>query len=300
MSRPADAMSTALDRTRHVLFDPFDGAKYVGLAFCVWLSQVGSVAGNSSSWSARNRGGNGSGSPFDPHFWKQVTDFLQQWGALLVAGGLLLLVVGIAVWALLTFLQSRGLFMTIDNLVNDRGAVQAPWSAWAAEADALFRFRLSVGLAAGAVGLAAAGLAGFGVWLTWTGVPDGTHLGLLVVAGAISGAAALAAALADWSATEFVAPLMYVRRYGVADGFRDLRAMLGADLGGFLVYVLLKVVAGLGVGFLTVALTCMTCGLTLLPFLGTLILLPLFVFLRTFALAFVAQQADDLAVLTGA
>lgn len=42
MTRPTDAIGTALARARHLLFRPFDMKKYVAVAFCMWLSRLGS------------------------------------------------------------------------------------------------------------------------------------------------------------------------------------------------------------------------------------------------------------------
>jgi hypothetical protein len=296
MTRPVDAMSTALTRTRRVLFEPFDVGKYVAVGFCVWLSQLGNAVGAGS-----RIGGRSSGSGGGPDEWREVMhglDWLAAWGPMLAAWAAVAALVGAAVWALILFVQSRGLFMVIDDVVHDRGEVVTPWRAWAGEASALFRFRFVVNLGAAAVAVIAATIAGSAVWWTWDGALEPLQVGILSVAGLVAGVVGLLAAIADACAREFVAPMMYVRRYAVADGFRDLWAYVRRDPGGFLVYVVLRLGAALVVALIAAALSCFTCGLVVVPFLGTLILLPALLFLRAFSLDFVAQLSDDLSSLS--
>jgi hypothetical protein len=106
----------------------------------------------------------------------------------------------------------------------------------------------------------------------------------------------LCSAFADGCATEFVAPLMYARRYSVRDGFGDLWGYARADAGGFLVYLALRFVAALAIAMIAGLLACLTCGLVLVPYVGTLLLLPALVFVRAYALAFVGQLSEDLAL----
>ena len=62
MTRPFEALSAAVDRARYILFQPFDLTKYVTLAVCVFLYQLGSGV----AWSGQ-RGGmpTGAGAPGD-------------------------------------------------------------------------------------------------------------------------------------------------------------------------------------------------------------------------------------------
>jgi hypothetical protein len=58
--------------------------------------------------------------------------------------------------------------------------------------------------------------------------------------------------------------------------------------------VVLRVVAGLAVAIAAVAVAVASCGLSMLPFVGTVLLLPAFVFLRLSSMEFLALSADDL------
>jgi hypothetical protein len=130
-------------------------------------------------------------------------------------------------------------------------------------------------------------------------VPCGRRLVIAEAAGEIQrleaheAAITFAMAVVDGLTCEFVAPLMYARRYA-ATGFRDLLRYVRDDPASFALYLLVRVVGSILVGVVAVALSCMTCGLAGLPVVGTLILLPLLVYLRTLSIEFVAQLGDDL------
>ena len=89
---------------------------------------------------------------------------------------------------------------------------------------------------------------------------------------------------------DMVVPIMYVRRLSVLDGwivFRD--EFLAGRVGTFIIYILFKIVIGICVGMLTLVITCATCCIAALPYIGTVILLPIFVFDRAYPLYFMGQ-----------
>lgn len=225
---------------------------------------------------------------------RHTLDQVLAWGPLILAAAAGALVVGLAVWAGVLYLQSRGAFMVIDDIVQDRGAVREPWSGWRTEAGSLFRFRLVVNLGGAGVVGAVVALAGLAVWATWSGTLTSLHLVVIGLGGVLVAAVVFAALVADACANEFVAPLMYARRYPVREGFHDLWDFVRDDVGGFAVYVALRLVGAIAVGALVGFLSLLTCGLAMVPFVGTLVLLPALVFLRAFSLDFMSQLSDDL------
>jgi hypothetical protein len=67
------------------------------------------------------------------------------------------------------------------------------------------------------------------------------------------------------------------------------REVLPGNLGTIILYFLMKIVLVVGVGFIAIVVTCLTCCLAALPYLGSVILLPLLVFRRSYSLCFLAQ-----------
>ncbi|MBV8075042.1 MAG: hypothetical protein JO284_01500 [Planctomycetaceae bacterium] len=86
---------------------------------------------------------------------------------------------------------------------------------------------------------------------------------------------------------DFVVPIMYLRRQGSLDAWGEFRRSILIGRGGKMVLNLLfKFVLGIGAALIAVALTCATCCIAALPFVGTVLLLPLSVFFRAYPLYF--------------
>jgi hypothetical protein len=93
-------------------------------------------------------------------------------------------------------------------------------------------------------------------------------------------------------------PLMYVRRCRAGQAFRQVAGLVLENAGPFILFCLFGVCLLLGAGMIGGIATCLTCCLALLPYVGTVILLPVFVFLRTFGLRFIRQFGPDYDVWT--
>jgi hypothetical protein len=282
-----DPISRAIDWAGVVLFRPFDLGKWIALGFCAWLAMLGQGGGGgngTSSW--RDGGGNGDFKRDLNNAWEWVLGHLPL--ILFVAGSII--VVGIVLWLLVLWLSSRGKFMFLDGVIHNRGAVVEPWRRFRAPANALFRFRVVLGLICGAIVLT---LLAFVGWLVWLGLDTDEITPLLIVGGGfgvlIFVAVMIAFSLIDLAVNEFVVPLMYLRNEGVAAAWRELGGLLSARPGPFVLYVLIKIVLAIGVAAIFIVSCCLTCCIVLLPFVGTVILLPLWVFLRAFPLYFLGQ-----------
>ena len=89
---------------------------------------------------------------------------------------------------------------------------------------------------------------------------------------------------------DFVVPLMVLRNVRVGDAWRMCRAeVLAGNVGGLALFYLLRMVVGVGITMIAGVLTCLTCCLATIPYVGTVLLLPLFVFSRAFPLYYLEQ-----------
>ena len=89
---------------------------------------------------------------------------------------------------------------------------------------------------------------------------------------------------------DFAVPVMYLRRCRVLAAWREVWGLLSANPGAFALYVLFKMVIGMAVGTIAMLVFCATCCcLAILPFLWAVVLLPLFVFVRSYSLYFLGQ-----------
>jgi hypothetical protein len=94
-------------------------------------------------------------------------------------------------------------------------------------------------------------------------------------------------------ATYFMMPVMYRRRCRAVEAFRDVTLLICRHMGSFFLLCLFGIVLMLAVLMVGALVTCATCCLATVPYVGTVILLPLFVCLRTFGLLFLRQFGPD-------
>ena len=284
-----DPLSPAIDRTRKILFQPFNLGKWFTLGFCAWLANLGE-GGGAPNFPPGGGGGGPGGGPGGPDF-ESMSDWFQENLFLILLVVLALVVVGLLIGLLLTWLSSRGHFMFLDGVVRNRGAVREPWSEFRREGNSLFLFRVCFGLAAlGLFILIAAGA----VAVAWPDIQarEFGPLAVTAIAGGILSFVLMAIAVGcvGLFLKDFVVPIMYLRRIGVMAAWGEFRrSMLADHVGTFVVYILFKIVIGIVIGIMAAMLTCMTCCIAAIPYIGTVILLPLFVFLRAYPVYFIQQ-----------
>lgn len=278
----------ALTRTGRMLFKPFDGRKWFVLGFCAWLANLGEGGGPNVNLRGGVPGGpSGGGSgPFDP-----VLDWGREHIGLVILVAVVVLVALLAIGLVLTWLSSRGKFMFLDGVVRNRGAVVEPWHRFRTPGNSLFGFRVVFGLAALAVILL---IGGAGLAIAWPDI-QAERFGAMAVAGILVGALLMTPfivvlGIAVLLLEDFVVPVMYLR------GVRTLaawgivwREILPGNFWRIVLFYLMKIVLGLGIAVVAIVATCFTCCLTIIPYLGTVILLPIFVFSRSYSVYFLQQ-----------
>src|SRR5437773_1504913 len=211
----------------------------------------------------------------------QMVSGLMAWVALFF----LALVIG------LTWLKARGNFIFTDCVVRNRAAIVEPWREYRKEGNSYFLFQLAVMFAvlllAGLILASFVGLA----WLKQGAGETGsiTLIGLLVFLGLFWVSIVIFVSIA----TYFMVPVMYRRRCRAVEAFRDVTRLIWHHLGSFFLLCLFGMVLILAVLMIGAIVTCATCCLAALPYLGTVILLPLFVCLRAFGLLFLRQFGPD-------
>ena len=295
-------VSLAIERAKQILFRPFDMAKWIAIGFCAWLTNL---TGGGFSYRSNVSGGKWSGSSGSPDF-TYYRDYLQNnlsWIVPLAAGAILFV---IALWVVLLWLRSRGVFMFLHCVTLNRGEVEAPWKKFARAAHSLWLFRLGLGAVSFLLVLpilAAGGLIVIGM------INQGSHVnanGILALCGVGIFWVCLCVVLAIISAftTEFVAPIMSLRDCTCVEGWRIFRQVLEANPGRFVLYLLFQIVIAIAILFLVLAFVlCTLCigGLLLaIPFIGTVVMLPVLVFGRSYSLYYLAQYGPEFDVFLAA
>jgi hypothetical protein len=185
--------------------------------------------------------------------------------------------------------------MFMDGIVKNRGAVVEPWREYRREGNSLFWFKFVFGFCCL---LVFALLVGGCVLIAMPSI-EAREFGSPAVLALVVGIPSLilfsiTAGLIKLSLAHFVVPIMYLRRIGVMAAWDEFRfQILAGRIGTLILYFLFQIVIGIAIGFLTLSATCMTCCLTAVPYLGTVILLPLVVFARSYTLYFLEQFGTE-------
>ncbi len=297
----ADAISPAVERSQELLFRPFKADKWFALGFTVFMAQCAEGSGGGSMPNLPSPGSTGSpgsgggglglGAEFQRMFNEALQNFRDNLGLYLMIGaGILLFLLAIGLF--ITWFSSRAKLMFVESVVFDRVDVSAQWSRYAELGMSLFKCRLALGLAAWFTGLGAIAAS------IVVAVPDfeaGQFLGTRAVVGyAILAASVLFLAIpfgiAGLLLDDFVVPLMAVRNVRVLEAWRMCRTeVLSGNVGNVVLFYVLRFLLAIGIGIAMVVIQCLTCCITLIPYIGTVVLLPLFVFHRAYPLYFMEQ-----------
>jgi hypothetical protein len=287
----------AIDRVKKVLFQPFDLGKWFVIGFCAWLAGLGEEGGFGSSFNF------GGGNHHDHHQslragLEQARDYVLHNLAWIIPLAVALIVLSLVIWLVVLWLSSRGRFMFLHCVALNTAEVQVPWTKFAREANSLFLFRLLLSLAGLVVVLPLLG--GFLlVVLRMAFREAATPLGVLLAVAFVLAmiAAGLAFGIIGWLTRDFVVPLQFLRRSRCLDAWRELGHLLRGNLGDLVLYFLFRILLALVLGILVVAVVLVTCCcagcLFAVPYLGTVLLLPLLIFKRAYSLHYLAQFGPD-------
>lgn len=298
---PIWPLESAFATARRILFKPFDFGKWLVLGFMAWIYQLGDLGIT----------------PFQadklkadfPRNWESPHTILENLEALIrdsleplsqklfwlvpLVGFLAL--VSMALWVVLTWLSSRGSFLFLNGVATNQTEVAGPWNEFVREGNSLFRFRLVLGL----VGCVLTTALVVGAVLMQA-LSFGPNAGSAWLAFGLLLTPALLCALGLWligSLTEdFVVPIQYLRRCGCRTAWGVLLGHMSRFPTAFLLYLLIQIplslVTALAV-FIFAVITCCGCCLLFVPYLSTVILLPVFVLHRAYPLHFLAQLGPE-------
>ena len=289
-----DPIQWAMDWTKKVLFGPFILEKWLTMGFTAFLASLAS--GGGSGFNSHN--------PFKPKGDALVSPMAKveealQWAQAhrpLVIGAIaaLLLVIVVLQW-----LRARGIFMFLDNVVNDRGRVAEPWNRYREPANRLFVAFLLLN----AAGLA---LVAGGLYAGWRNVaPDlaGMHFGLHTLKGflailAVTAPLGFVLLMTGLVLKDFVVPVMFLRGTTVTEGFGVLwNEVMPGNLGSFALFYLMKFILVLAAAVVIFFGTCITCCIAGLPYVSAVVFLPITVFFRSYSLHFMGQAAEEWRIL---
>ncbi len=293
----AEPVSPALERVKLMLFQPFDLGKWFVIGFCAWLACLGEGGGGGTHFN--NNFGNHS-----HETGAEVRHGLEQaWGYVLnhlywiVPVASLVILLCLALGLLILWLNCRGKFMFLHCVALNRAEVVGPWNKFAREGNSLFWFRLVLGLIGAVLTLPLlVTIAVLILRMIFRGEPD---VGGIVTAAGLAlvfFVLAVVCAIIRKFTVDFVVPIMFLRGGKCWAAWKEFYGLLSAHPGQFTLYILFSIVLAMGLGVLVLMfmlVTCCFCCLMLLPYVGTVVLLPVLIFKRAYPLYYLAQYGPE-------
>jgi hypothetical protein len=299
--RYVEPLRLAWERTKSLLFRNSSLETWFVMGFTVWLARLWDNAGmGGSSWhDGGSLGKSGIRIRNGDWDWFRIDegafDGIGALGVLVVLG---LVVLGLLVALVLTWLSSRGEFCFLDNVVHRRAALVEPWKRTARLGDSLFLWRIAFQIVAGALALA---LILPAVLMIVPAVHDGPFQALGVVGAVLLGVLGLilglGAALISFWTDQFVVPVMYRAEISVLEGWRRVLPLIRANLDHAVLYalfwVLLSVLVVAAVAVAGTLTCCVGWMILAIPYVGTVLLLPVYATGRAFGPEFLAQFGPE-------
>lgn len=277
-------MERAFDRMRRILFEPFDLVTWMVLGFSAWLATLGSGSGG---------GSNLAGDPTDvgDSFGRAASslfDNLFLFGLVGLAGIVILALVAALLW-----LSSRGKFIFLDNVVHERAEISNPWREYKRLGNSLFIWRaVFVGIVI-AVVAAGALIPAIPAALVSGGSFEDLSIFAMTSWGIFFGLIVFCVIVISLFVTlfldAFVVPIMYRFNLSATEAWKNLLPWLKAHPGYFILYGFFVLLLTLGFAIVSMLACLLTCCIAALPYIGTVILLPLWVTYRYLSLEWLAQ-----------
>jgi hypothetical protein len=281
-------LERAWTRMLRILFRPFALKTWLAIGFGAWLGGAGNCRGSLSfqDWSPPSPGAGAElesvGRWFASHLWVVL--------AVAVPLIVTVLIVSLA-WL---WLRAHGWFVFLDNVVRERADTAAAWNENRSLAHSAFLWYLGFGV----IVLVAVGLLIVPIALATSYSAGGTPpLGLLLSAVPIGVLIALTAACTRLFFISFVIPIMYHHRVGAVPAWGRVIRLMRIHIGGFALFVVVAVIAGIGFAMVVLVVGLMTCCIAfiplLIPYVSTVVLLPAWVIWRAFSVEFLRQFGPD-------
>lgn len=287
-----DPIALAIERVKQVLFRPFDLGKWFTIGFCAWLAGLGERGGARGNFNS-NSGHRDVHQDFE-HARSYVVENLN-W---ILPLAIFIFVVIVALAVFFIWLNCRGKFMFLYCVALNRAEVVEPWTRFADLANSLFCFRLVLALVGMVIAVPSV------IFMALLAIPmfrnDSWNFGGIMILIALGVALILISIfffLVRKLTRDFVVPIMYLRGSRCVAAWREFRHLLGANFGGFVLYILFQIVIHLALAVMILAVVVVTCCIAgcfiMIPYIGTVLLLPLSVFNRAYSLHYLAQYGPS-------
>ena len=291
----------SLERMARMLFGPGRVRFWFTLGFAAFLSEYLSWGLGRGSGGSRVRGEHGP-DVVPTEILGKIVDFLRN--PIVTAVVIWIVLCALIAWVMITWISSRGRFIFLDNVARERAQIGEPWRRYKHLGNSLFVWRLVVNaLVLMIIGAMCAPFLAAIAALIHTGSFRPSDLYVLLPLPFMLLPVAIIAGYVHLFRTSFVEPIMYRDDVGVMTAWKRFMSLFMSRPLPFLLYgvyslMLLSVaivavfmfgIATLGIGFILLAL----------PYIGSVLLLPLEVLFRALGPEFLAQFGAEYAALQG-
>ncbi len=292
----SDPLINGWARMKKILFSPFDLNKWFMIGFTAFLAGLADCQGGSGGGS-NNKVGRGVDigdiAEFPATAWNWFLD--HTWWATLIVFGIFVIFILVI---LINWLSSRGKFMFLDNVVHNRALVSQPWKEFRKHGNSVFLWRIVFGLICMAI-------FSFIVFIFFSFMMS-LHIGnypLSAKIPAIIGMVMLFLTFLILSGYirlflyDFVVPIMYKENISATKAWGKFLTLLSRHFGYFLVYGLFILFLAIVVFIMIVTAGLLTCCIgfifIIIPYISSVVLLPVSVTFRSLSLEFLEQFGPD-------
>lgn len=292
-------LSRALKRMKAALFTPFDLGKWFTLGFAAFLSGLTDGHGTNGNFKNDFRHTNLHDIVRAPGLaWAWLINH-SEWFVLIAAGILFLfLFVTLLVW-----LSSRGKFVFISNISKEKAEIVDPWNEFKREGNSLFLWRFFYGLISFVLVIGSV-IFSLGLLYNFSYMRFEQPLGVFTLIGMGFGFFVLVILLSyvDCFLNSFIAPLMFSERISAMQAWSRFLSLFSRNAGHFFLYGLFRFVLNILILIMIVLVGLFTCCigflLLLIPYVGSVFLLPISYTMRAFSLEYLEQYGPDYRMFT--
>ena len=282
-----EPLNRSWERMKHILWQPFNLSKGLVLGFSAWLAGLADSAGGGGwKWMMDENDFPGR------HNLHSNGDAFQSAGEALIWLPIIVVVIMAvaAILLLVVWLSSRAKFIYLDNVIHNRAQIVEPWHRFRNLGNSLFLWRVGFFVACGLIILLLL-LLFFApaATLSFSDALAGLSYAAMALGVLVMIVVGILAAYVGLFLEGFVIPIMYKLDLKATEAWRYFLPWLKTRPLPFFLYGLFVLALGFCVVVLF-GLACMlTCCIVALPYVGTVILLPIWVTYRLFSVEFLAQ-----------
>ncbi len=188
--------------------------------------------------------------------------------------------------------------MFLHCVAQNKAEVKVPWTKFQQHANSLFLFRIVLGL----IGFAAIGLPCLLAVGCIAMITAGNGLTVIAVLGIVMIVLMIVAIsiilfLVSKFMMDFVVPIMFLRTTSCTAGWREFLTILSVNKAHFALYILFQIVIALAIGAIVMTAVFVTCCcaacILAIPYIGTVLMLPVLVFKRAYSLLYLGQLGPE-------